>query len=120
MRLHFFIRIIITGLVVHIVAWFQDEGLDVLVLHITKCEFIKVAVMYIEENYFIVDSGGTAYGGELGRVFKPPVSIHIHRCYVVEYPVQWDIEVEILGLLLCLLHNDVRNESFPIGSVENN
>ena len=50
-------------MVVDIVACFQDEGLDVLVIHMYKCMIIKVAVMSIEENYFIVDRGGTSYLG---------------------------------------------------------
>ena len=42
------------------------------ILHITQFMFIGVDVMSTKENYLIVDSGGSAYGGELGRGFKQP------------------------------------------------
>ena len=47
-RLQFGILDIIIGLVVDKVACFQDEGLDVLVLHMYKWAVIKVDVMYIK------------------------------------------------------------------------
>ena len=50
-------------MVADIVASYQDEGLDVLVLNMYKCKVIKVAVMSIEENYLIVDRGGAVYVG---------------------------------------------------------
>ena len=49
------IEIIITR-----VAWFQDKGLGVLLLLVTKAAAIEVVAMYFEENYLIVDSGGAA------------------------------------------------------------
>ena len=74
-----------------------------------------MGIISIEEIYLIVDSGCAMYGEELGHGFKPPVSIHIPVWCVAYYPVQWDVEVEILGVLLCLVHNDGRNEALPIG-----
>ena len=38
-----------------IVVWFQEEGLDFLVLYMYKCSVIKVVFVSIEENYLIVD-----------------------------------------------------------------
>ena len=52
-----------------------------------------VSVISIEEDCFIVDRGYAVYIGELGHVFKPPVSIHIPRWSVMECPVQCNIEV---------------------------
>ena len=59
-RLHFSIWPIIFWLVVSRVNWFQYKGLDILVLCVTNCAVVKMDVMYTEENYFIVDSGGGA------------------------------------------------------------
>ena len=71
-------------------------------------------VMSTKENDFIVDYGGAAYSGELLHVFNTPVYIHITGWYVVEYPQQWDIEVNILGSLPCLADNNGQNEAFPV------
>ena len=62
-----------------------------------------MADISIKEDNFIVDRGGTVYSGELSRRFKPPFSFHISRRYVVVYLVEWDVEVYILVLLLCLV-----------------
>ena len=32
----------------------------------------------------------------------------------MDYPVQWDVEVGILGVLIGLVHNDGWHEPFPI------
>ena len=61
--------------------------------------------MPVEEKYLIVDKVGAAYIGELGCGFKPPISIHIPRWCVMDFPFQWDFEVDILGVLLGLVHN---------------
>ena len=45
------------------IACFQEKGLDILVPHVRNCAVFKLAIMSIEENYLIVDSGGAAYGG---------------------------------------------------------
>ena len=75
-----------------------------------QCAVIKVAVMSIGENYLIFDRGGTTYIGELGRGFKPPVSLYIPIWCVMECPVQLDVEVNICRVLLVLVHNDGWNE----------
>ena len=75
-----------------------------------------MAVMSIKENYLIFDREGSTYIGELGRVFKPSVSIHIPRSCVMKFPVQWGVEVKISGLLLFLVHNYRQHEDFPIVS----
>ena len=75
-----------------------------------------MTIVSIEEEYLIVDRGGTAYVGELGHDIKPPVSIHIARWCVMDCPVQWDVVMEILGVLLGLVKNDGRHEAFPIRS----
>ena len=36
---------------------------------------------------------------------------------MVDYPVQRDVEVYVLGVLLFLVGNDGQHEAFPIGSV---
>ena len=72
--------------------------------------------MSIEEEYMIVDSGGSAYFGELGHGLKPPVSIHLSIWCVIDCPVQWNVVMEILGVLLGFVKNDVRHEAFPIRS----
>ena len=74
----------------------------------------------IEEEYLIVERGGTTYVGELGHDLKPPVSIHVDRWCVVDCTVQWDVVVEILGLLLGLVDNNGRHEAFPISSGKDN
>ena len=63
MRLQFSIQPIIIGLFVSRVAYFQVKGLDVLVIHISKCDVIEVADIYIEENYLIIDNEGSAHSG---------------------------------------------------------
>ena len=75
-----------------------------------------MTIVSIEEEYLIVDRVGTAYVGELGHGIKPPVSIHIARWCVMDCPVQWDVVMEILGVLLGLVKNDGRHEEFPIRS----
>ena len=72
--------------------------------------------MSIKEKYLIVDKEGTEYIGELGHIFNPLIYIHIHRRCVMEFPVQWDVEVGILGLLLGLVHNYGWHEAFTISS----
>ena len=68
----------------------------------------------MEEEYLIVDRGGAAYVGELGHGLKPLISIHIARWCVMDCPVQWDVAMEILGVLPGLVNNDGRHEAFPI------
>ena len=64
-----------------------------------------MTIVSIKEEYPIVDRGGTTYVGELGHVLKPPVSIHVARWCVMDYPVQWGVVMDILGLLLGLVNN---------------
>ena len=90
-----------------------------MVLHVNNGAVVGVADISIKEKYLIVVSGGTTYSGELGRSFNPPISIHIPIWFLVEYPVQWDVEVEILGVLLYLVKINGQNEAFPIGSGKN-
>ena len=61
-RLQFGIWETIIGMVIDIVTCFQYEGLYVLGLNMYKYAVIKVSVVSIQENYYIVDRGGTAYG----------------------------------------------------------
>ena len=72
--------------------------------------------MSIEEEYLIVDRGGAAYVGELDHGLKPPVSIHVAIWCVMEFPVQWDVVMEILGVILGLVKNDGSHEALPISS----
>ena len=67
--------------------------------------------MYIEEQYIIVDKGGAAYLGELGYGFKRPISIYIPRWCAVDCPLQWDVELEILGVLpsWCKIMSDMNH-----------
>ena len=71
--------------------------------------------MSIDEKYLVVDRGGATYVGELGRGFKPPISIHIPRWCLMDFPVQWDVEVDISGLLLGLVRNDGWHKALSIG-----
>ena len=100
MRLQFCIYPIIIGLVDYRVTYFHNKGLDVLALHVTKCAFVEVSIMSIEESYLTFDSGRASYSEELCHGFKPPFSIHITVLCAAEYPVQWVIGVEIFGVLL--------------------
>ena len=115
-RLLFGIWDIIIGLIIDIVDLFQDEGFDVFVIRTYKFRVIKVAVTSTEENYLIVDRGGTAYVVELGHGFKPPVTIHIPIWCVMDFPVQWNAEVDVFGVLIGLVHNDGWQEALTIGS----
>ena len=74
--------------------------------------------MSIKEQYLIFDRGGSAYVLELGHELYLPVYIHITIWCVMDFPVQWDIEVEILGVLFVLMHNDGWNEALPIRLVK--
>ena len=69
--------------------------------------------MSTKEEYPIVERGGAAYVGELGHGIKPLVSIHVSRWFVMDFLVQWDVVMEILGVLLGLVKNDGRHELFP-------
>ena len=73
-----------------------------------------MTIVSIEEEYLIVDRGGAAYVGELDHGLKPHICIHVSRWYVMDCPVQWDVVIEILGLLLGLVNNNGTHESFPI------
>ena len=64
-----------------------------------------MTILSTKEEYLIVDRGGTAYVGELGHGLKPPVSIHVSRWCAMDYPVQWDVVMDILGVLLGLVNN---------------
>ena len=79
-----------------------------------------MTIVSIKEEYLFVHRGGTTYVGELGHGLKPPVSIHVGRWCVMDCPVQWDVVMEILGLLLGLVNNDGRHEAFTIISGEEN
>ena len=74
--------------------------------------------MSIKEDYLIVDMGGGVSVGELVHGLNLPVSIHVYRWCVVDCPVQWDVVMEILGLLFGLVNNDGSHEAFPISSCE--
>ena len=71
--------------------------------------------MSIEEKYLIFYRGGSVYVGSLVHGFKPPLYIHMPIWCVMDCPVQWDVEVEILGLLLGLVHNDRLQEALLLG-----
>ena len=75
-----------------------------------------MTIVSIEEECLIVDRGGATYVGELGHGLKPPVSIHLSRWCVMECPVQWDVMMVILGVLLVFLNNNGRHEALPISS----
>ena len=81
---------------------------------------VEITIVSWEEEYLIVDRGGTAYVGELGHGLKTPVSIHVAILCVMDCPVQWDVVMEIFGLLLGLVNNDGRHEALPISSVKYN
>ena len=71
-----------------------------------------------EEEYLIADRVCTAYVGDFFHGLKPPVSIHVARWCVMEFPVQWDVVMEILGVLLGLVNRYGRHEAFTISSCE--
>ena len=71
-------------------------------------------IMTIEEEYLIVDRLGTTYIGEFGHVIKPPVSVHVSRWYVMDCPVQWDVVMDILRVLLGLVNSYGGHEALPI------
>ena len=71
----------------------------VLVLHVTKGAVIEVDVISIEKENLIVDSRGAVDSGELGREFNPPLYIHITGWCVVDCPVQWNAEVDIVKII---------------------
>ena len=73
-----------------------------------------MTVISIGEKYLIVDRGGATYIGKFGHGFKPSFSIHITRWCVVDSPVQWDLEVEILVVLLGLVQNDGWHEALTV------
>ena len=79
-----------------------------------------MTIVSIEEEYLIVDRGGTTYVGELGHGLKPPVSIHVARWCVMDCPVQWGVMMEILGVLLDLVNKYSRNEALPISLGKDN
>ena len=55
--------------------------------------------------YLIFDSGGSAWGGELGRGFHPSLSIFIPGWFVLDYKDQWNVYLEILKELFFLVQN---------------
>ena len=114
LRLSFCIRPLIIGVVVYRVFCFMEKKLDVLVLNTPKCVVIETADISIEEKYLIVGSGGATYDGKFCHEFNPPISIHITGWCVVNYLVQWNVEFNILGVLLFLVHNYGQHEALPI------
>ena len=112
--LPFRVRPVVIRLVVDGVTRFKYEWLDVFALHLCKGAIVKMTIVSVKKEYLIVDKGGTAYVGKLGHSLKPPVSIHAARWCVMDCPVQWDVVMEILGLLLGLVNNDVRHEALLI------
>ena len=72
--------------------------------------------MSIKEQYLIIDRVDNTYIGGLANLFQPSISTHITRWCVLDYPVQWDIIMEILGLLISWVKNDGWHEAFPISS----
>ena len=79
-----------------------------------------MTIVSIKEEFIIVDKGGATYVGEFVHGLKPPVYIHVARWCVMECTVKWYVVMEILGVLLGLVNNDVRYEAFPISSFEYN
>ena len=75
-----------------------------------------MTIVSIKEEYLIFNRGGATSVGELVHSLNPPVSIHVARWCVMDFPVQWDVVMEILGVLLGLVNNDGRHEVFPISS----
>ena len=75
-----------------------------------------MTIVSVEEEYLIIDRGGTTYVGELGHGVKPPVSIHVAILCVIDCPVQWDVLMDILGVILGLVNNDGMHEALPISS----
>ena len=75
-----------------------------------------MTIVSTKEKYLIFERGGTAYVRELGHGLKRPVSIHVAIWCVMDCPVQWDVVMDILGVLLGLVNNDGRHEAFPISS----
>ena len=80
-------------------------------MHLCQGVVIEVTIMSTKEDCLIVDRGGTTSIGKLGHGLKTHVSI----C-VVDFPVQWDIVMDIFGVLLGLVNNDRRHEVLPISS----
>ena len=64
-----------------------------------------MAVISIEEYYYIVDRGCTKYFEELVNGFKASLSIHIPIYSVMDFPIQCNIEVGAFGVFLGLVQN---------------
>ena len=79
-----------------------------------KCVAVKLAAMFIK-NCFIVDRGGAKYVGELVLGFNPSISIHTPIWCVLGCPVHWNVEVDIFGVILGLLHTYGWHKALPIG-----
>ena len=75
-----------------------------------------MTIVSTEEDYLIVDRGGTAYVGELGHGLKPPIFIHVAIWCVMDCLVQCDVVMDILGVLLGLVNNNGRHEALPVRS----
>ena len=79
-----------------------------------------MTILSTKEDYLIVDRGGGVSVGELGDDLNLPVSIHVSRWCVVNCPVQWDVVMDILGVLIGFVKNYGRHEVFPISFCECN
>ena len=77
-----------------------------------------MTIFSFQEDCMIVDRGGAAYVGELVHSLKSPVSIHVSIWCVIDCPVQWDVVMDILGILLGLVNNYRRHEAFIISLVK--
>ena len=77
---------------------------------------VEVTIVATKEEYQIVDRVGAAYVGELCHGLKPYVYIHIAIWCVMDCSVQWDVVMEILGVLLGLVKNYGRHEALIIRS----
>ena len=75
-----------------------------------------MTIVSSEEDSLVVDRGGAACVVELGHGLNPLVSIYVAIRCVMDCPVKWDVVMEILGVVLGLVNNNGRHESFPISS----
>ena len=83
-------------------------------MHLCWGAVVEVTFVSIKEEYLIVERVGATYFMELVHGLNTPISIHIARWSVMEFPVQWDVVKDILGVLLVLVNNYGRHAALPI------
>ena len=72
------------------------KDIDVPVVNIFSVDII--------EDKFRIEGRRATHGGEMGRGFEQPITIHIAQWRIVDFPVSAYSIMEILGIVGAMVH----------------